>query len=103
MSRNIEKFVVFNLRQTYHELGEYEFKVVLSPKFFKNSHSSEFSLVDSDGRKVPHIIKKWGRKVNCSFVIDEGVADGVAVVRLVCKDEKDQVDLCTFSFWIVKP
>lgn len=101
MSNFVDKFVVYNLRATYHETGEYDFKVVLNPDTFKNSHTSELSLVDSDGRPIDFVVKKWGRKINCAFKIDETVADGVAVVSMVLRQDERE-ERCSFSFWIVK-
>lgn len=103
MARPVEKFVAYNLRETYHELGEYEFKVVLHPKVFKNSHNSELSIVDSDGKPMKFTVKKWGRKINCTFLVDEAVADGVSVARLMMKDEKGETHQGRLSFWVIKP
>lgn len=102
MARSAEKFVVYNLRETYHELGKYEFKVVLNPRFFKNSHESNLELVDSDGRLMRYELNRWGRKLNCSFVIDETVADGVSRAKLSLKDDNDNVHGGTISFWVIK-
>lgn len=98
-----DKFVVYNLRETYHELGEYEFKVVLSPKYFKNSHISEMQLVDSDGKTMRFELKKWGRKMNCIFIVDETSADGVASARLQLKDDRGNIVPGHLTFWIIKP
>lgn len=103
MARAPEKFVVYNLRETYHELGSYEFKVVLNPKFFKNSHRSELTLVDSDGRPMRYEVKKWGRKINCAFTIDPSVADGVSQAYLKLLTEKDDEVAGRLIFWVIKP
>jgi hypothetical protein len=103
MPRNPEKFVVYNLRETYHELGQYEFKVVLNPKFFKNSHRSELILVDSDGKPMRFDVKKWGRKINCSFTIDPTVADGVSQAHLKLLTEKEELVAGRLTFWVIKP
>lgn len=103
MSRPAEKFVVRELRETYHELGEYEFKVVLNPRFFENGHGSELKVVDSDGRPLEHSSEVWGRKVSCRFKIDESVADGVSAVDLSLRSngtgEPHRVRL---FFWVIK-
>jgi hypothetical protein len=97
------KFVVYNLRETYHELGEYEFKIVLSPKFFKNGHLSGLSFVDSDGKKVEHTLQCWGRKMNCKFVICDKVSDGVASVKLALTAENGKEFNELLTMWIIKP
>jgi hypothetical protein len=98
-----DRFVVYNLRETYAELGEYEFKVVLSPRYFKNGHSSEMQLVDSDGKPMRFELKKWGRKMNCVFFIDENTADGVAAARLQLQDDKGHAVPGHLTFWVIKP
>lgn len=102
MPRQIDKYVVYNLRETYHEVGEYEFKVVLNPKYFKNSHMSEVTIIDSDRKPIKFILKKWGRKINCTFTIDQNVPDGVSHVELIMKDDHDNVTNEYFRFWVIK-
>jgi hypothetical protein len=102
MAKTVDKFVVYNLRETYHELGEYEFKVVLNPRYFKNSHLSELVVFDSDRRVIQQEVNKWGRKMNCKFRIDKDVSDGVAVVELILKTERDSIP-ARLSFWVIKP
>jgi hypothetical protein len=97
-----DRFVVYNLRETYAELGEFEFKVVLSPRHFKNSHPSEMTLVDSDGKPMRFELKKWGRKMNCVFYVDEETADGVAAARLQLRDDRGNQHLGHLTFWVIK-
>jgi hypothetical protein len=103
MPKPADKYVVYNLRETYHELGEYEFKVVLSPRTFKNSHPSEMVLVDSDGKPIRFELKKWGRKMNCKFFIDQNVADGISVATLNLKDDRGTSLTVRLTFWVIKP
>lgn len=97
------KFITYNLRETYHELGNYDFKIVLDPRFFKNGHLSELACIDSDGRPMRFDVQKWGRKINCSFVIDQTVADGVSVVKMYLKDDDGHEHADRLSFWVIKP
>jgi hypothetical protein len=101
--RSPDKFVVFNLRETYHELGEFEFKIVLNPRNFKNSHLSDLVVTDSSGQSMKYSIKKWGRKINCSFVIDQNSAEGRSHVKLSLRDSKEQLVEGHLMFWVIKP
>lgn len=103
MKKSPDKFVTYNLQETYYEFGTYLFKIVLHPKIFKSSHDSEVTLVDSDGRPMKLVVNKWGRKLNCSFVVDGTVSDGVSVAKISAKDDKGNVHSHRVSFWIVKP
>lgn len=102
MFSSADKFVVYNLRETYHEVGDFEFKIVLNPKNFKSSHLSDVSMFNPDGKEMKATIKKWGRKIMCSFTIDQTVPDGVAVVKMNLKDEKDQSFPGRLTFWVIK-
>lgn len=95
-------FVAYNIRETYHELGTYEVKIVLNPRHFKNSHLSEVVILDSDGKPVKQDIKKWGRKINCVFTIDKDVSDGVAVVKIQLLTTKETKLNKQLTFWVIK-
>ena len=96
------RFVIYNLRETYHELGTFEFKIVLDPRYFKNGHLSEVFLHDSDGKPMEVDVKKWGRKINCTFCIGPNVPDGVSVIRMNLKDDAGSEHSARASFWVVK-
>lgn len=98
-----QKFVLYNLRETYHEFGIYEFKVVLDPRSFRNGHFSEVTCVDSDGKPMKLDVQKWGRKINCKFVVDRDVSDGVSTVKMDLKDDEGHSCQGRTSFWIIKP
>lgn len=90
---------VVNMRDTYHELGRHEFKIVLNPKKFKNYEGVTVKIIDSDGKNIPNEIKFWGVKINCVIDLDDNVADGVATVYLEAKDQKIHEML---TFWVIK-
>jgi hypothetical protein len=97
----INKFIVFNLRETYHELGKYDIKIVLNQDFFKSSHLSDISIWDSDRKLMNFDVKRWGRKINCSFVIDENVADGISTISMHLVGESNTFDEL-LQFWVIK-
>lgn len=97
-----KKFIVYNLREIYHELGSYEFKIVLDPRSFKNCHMSDVSCKDSDGKDMKMTHEKWGRKINCFFTIDGNVSDGVAVVDMKLKDDDGHEVSDRLTFWVIK-
>lgn len=96
-------FVVYGLRETYAELGEYEFRVVLDPRTYSDCHESNLSIVDSDGNRMVHTLRRWGRKMNCSFVVDEETADGVSSINLELKSNDGSINKSRLSMWIIKP
>lgn len=98
-----QKYVLYNLRETYHELGRYEFKIVLDPRTFKNAHLSEVAFRDSDGKTMKFDVQKWGRKINCTFIIDNSVPDGVSVVDMLLKDDDGHEHEGRTTFWVIKP
>lgn len=103
MKKITQDFVVIGKRETYHELGEYSFKIVLSPDVYKSSHESSFDVRDSANKQMSFDIKKWGRKMICSFVIDGNTSDGVSVVMFTLVDKFGKRRDATLPMWIVKP
>lgn len=102
MNATRKPFVVYNLRETYAELGNFEFKVVMDQKFAKDGHLEELQLVDSDMKPIRHEARRWGRKVNLSFTIDETVADGVASCHMKFVSGNGVTIPGKITFWIIK-
>jgi hypothetical protein len=100
---NSSKYVIYNLRETYHELGDYEFKIVLDPRGFENSHTSDISIFDPDGKEISCSIERWGRKMRCNFKIDESIPDGVSVVKIILRDSRKKEQQHFVKFWVIKP
>lgn len=98
-----KKLIFHNLRETYHELGRYEFKIVLNPAFFKTAEDVSLKIVDSDGKTMKHEFNVWGRKVFCEFDIDMSVSDGVSFIQLDGSDSKGKKFSERNSFWVIKP
>lgn len=103
MSQDSSKdYVVYDLKEMYTEKGEFSFKIVLNPNVYKNSHSCEFRMKDSDGNEMKFDLKKWGRKIMCSFVIDDGVPDGVSVVQGSVQRDDGSLGGFFLRFWVIK-
>lgn len=96
--------LVTGLRETYHELGEYEFKVVLDPERFDNSHHCGVEMLDSDGKPMRCSVRHWGRKMICSFAIDRDVTDGVSTILVRLRDDEASSSITVrYSMWVIKP
>ena len=95
-------FVVHNLRETYHELGQFEFKVIVNPRIAKTAQALDISVCDSDGRPIAFEARRWGTKLRCKITIDETVSDGVAQAIVSIKRENGSVTREMFQFWVVK-
>ena len=96
-----QPYIVYNARETYHEAGEYDLKIVLNPSYFDNCHQATFEVMGPDRRPLESSVKRWGRKMICSFVIRPESAEGVAVARFSLIDRKGHVREGVISFWIV--
>lgn len=95
-------FVIYNLRQTYHEQGEYNVKVVLNPKRFKNCHGSSIRLVDASNQPMKFELNPWGRKLNVNFTIDHSTAEGISGAYLNLIDSRGRTVTGSFMFWVVQ-
>ena len=93
------KFQVYGLEETYPELGDFDFKIVLSPKFYKAETEFDVNVLDSDRKKIPFSLNKWGRKLNVKFTISPSVSDGVSIVIL----SKGNQEVGRLNFWVIKP
>lgn len=93
------KYQVYNLLETYHELGEYQFKIVLNPRFYKTGHEFKVELFDSSRKPMKGSFEIWGRKINVKFVIDPDVSDGIAFADIIVGNNQ----LGRVNWWIVKP
>jgi len=93
------KFQVYGLDETYPELGEFHFKIVLSPRTCKSGQDFDVKLIDSDRLPMRFSLEKWGRKLNVSFVIDRSVADGVATAIIT----RNANEVGRLTFWVIKP
>jgi hypothetical protein len=94
-----QKFQAYNLRETYHELGDYRFKIVLHPRYYKSGHDFRVELFDSSNKLMKYVVEIWGRKLNVLFRIDEAVSDGVSYVNIIRGDNQ----IGRLTFWIIKP
>jgi hypothetical protein len=95
----VSKFQVYNIRETYHELGKYWVKVVLNPRYYRAAHEFRVDVVDSDGRQMSNEVSIWGRKINVGFDITPDTADGVSIIKII--RGKDQI--ARLPFWVIKP
>jgi hypothetical protein len=99
---NKKLYVVYNLRETYHEQGDFQFKIVLSPKHFRNGHDSSVVVTNADGTPLNVVVEKWGRKINCSFSINDNVPDGVSTIKMSLRDSRGKLHEERERFWVIK-
>lgn len=98
MARSPAKYQVYGLERNYIDLGEYQFKIVISPKF-KSALDFSIQMLDSDRNLMTFSVERWGRKLNIKFVVSEFTPDGLAAAGIYRGDEL----IGNFSFWIIKP
>lgn len=87
-----------NLREVYHELGEFEVRIVMSDELFSSYRDHQFLAIDSSGRRMQTRTRVWGNKIKCFFVIDGDVPDGVTTGQLIVNGHVTK----TFYWWTVK-
>lgn len=94
-------YVTYGLQDTYCDVGEYKFKVVLNPFFFKNAHECDAKIVGPSGKDIKYTFERWGRKMNFCFEIDNNVSEGLANIELNMRTKKGQEIKENLKFWIV--
>lgn len=96
-----QPFVVIGKRDTYHELGDHEFKLVVDTARFV-PHSSSISVVSHDGKPIDSRVRFWGNKLNCAFNLHDGLADGVARMDVqLCQRSDGRYVTHPVFFWII--
>ena len=90
------KMVVYDLRETYSNVGKFHFKIVLG-KSFKNGHEIDIKMYDSKNEEMELTSETWGRKVNCEFTIPESAQDGVHTVKIKLLDMIE-----VLQYWVIR-
>lgn len=93
------KYQVYNLLETYHELGDYQFKIVLNPRFYRTGHEFRIEMFDSSNRPMNYKFEVWGRKINVAFSVNDNVSDGVAYANIM----RGEKYVGRLTFWVIKP
>lgn len=89
--------VVYDLCETYHRVGTFQFKIVLD-KTFKNGHDITIEMFDPENNQIPVLIETWGRKINCTFSISNTIQDGVCLLKINIPGKLEE----TLQYWIIK-
>ncbi|HEU5118690.1 MAG TPA: hypothetical protein VFT74_19000 [Isosphaeraceae bacterium] len=90
-----------NLREVYQLPGEFTVKMMIDPALSQVIEGVEVDVRNSDGRKMQHSAKRWGTKLNVTFVIDDSTPDGVSVIDVTMR-RRGQLSRERFGFWVVK-
>lgn len=90
---------ILNVRELYHELGTYEFKVVLVRGTAQDPVIVR--VVDSDGRQIAVVQRRWGRKVLCTMALDDTMPDGIGLI-LVEAVVSGELERASQKFWVCK-
>lgn len=93
--------VAVNLADVYASQGTHDAKLMIDPRVSQEIESVDVTVRNSDGTPLEYTYKRWGTKLNISFVIDERTPDGVATIQVSLKGRRRE-GTERFCFWIVK-
>lgn len=102
MKKSDSNILVRDLLDTYHELGECSFKIILNPKLFKNAHDIKVEMTDAENNKMPVEIRYWGRKINCTFHLTTSTPNGVNVTNISAVTDKGKTVKKKLHYWVIK-
>ena len=91
-----------NLNEVYSAKGEYTAKLMIDPQVSQELESVDVTIRNADGSPLGYSFKRWGTKLNLSFVIDDLTPDGVAVIDINLMGKRQKALHRRFCFWIVK-
>lgn len=96
-----EYLMITDKQDTYCELGEHTFKVVLNQHYFKNSNKVKIKLYDPSGKEMQARVDNWGRKMFVTFNITNDLSNGVAIISIDAeKDNKEKFNHKSY-FWLI--
>ena len=97
MAKLPAKYQVYGLHENYIDLGKYQFKVVISPRF-KTGQDFSVKLVDADRKPMIFTVGYWGRKLNVDFTVTKDTPDGLSTGFI----ERSGETIGQFNFWVIK-
>ena len=102
MKKLRNQITILDFKRTYHEKGACDFRIVLNKEYFNNGHDISVDMIDPEGQHVAVDVKCWGRKINCSFTIDDDMPDGVCVLNIDLHNKKGKIMRETLHCWVIK-
>lgn len=91
-----------NLQEVYAYPGEQAAKFIIDPSESSRIERVDVRMTNSDGKPMAFSFKRWGTKVNLSFMIDETTPDGVSIIDITLSGKSIGEIRERFDCWIVK-
>lgn len=82
--------------------GEYSAKMLLDPTLSPQIDQVQVEIRNSDGVSMDYTARRWGTKLNVSFVIDENTPDGVSIIDARMTKKDGTVLRERLDFWVIK-
>lgn len=99
--RKEQLLIPVSLKELYVQPGEHHVKFIIDPEMSRSVSTVEVSMWNADGTPVWHTMKRWGTKLNLSFVIDETTPDGVVTISFRLGGKGLNINK-RFCFWVIK-
>lgn len=90
------------LREVYAQTGSYSAKFILDPARSNQIDDIKVRMTNSDGLPMDFEFKRWGTKINLSFIIDERTPDGVSIIDITMSGKNVTEVRERFSCWVIK-
>lgn len=90
-----------SLQDVYVQPGRYSAKLMIDPELSPEINDVDVSIRNADGSPFDFTYRRWGTKLNVTFLIDDGTPDGVATVDVSMTGRSRNIQK-RFCFWIVK-
>jgi len=91
-----------NLLEVYAYPGEHAVKFIIDPAESPDVESVNVMMTNADGKPMRFSFKRWGTKVNLSFLIDEATPDGVSIIDISLSRPQVGETRERFDFWTIK-
>ena len=91
-----------NLLEVYAHPGPQNVKFIIDPGDSSSVERVEVRMTNSDGLPMDLQVKRWGTKLNVSFLVDAETPDGVAVIDVFLRGRSIGEVRERFDCWIIK-
>jgi len=76
--------------------------MLIDPELSTQVEKVTVSVRNSDGRDMSFSARRWGTKINISFMIDDTTPDGVSIIDIDMSGRSIANVKERFDFWVIK-
>jgi len=100
MKKLAPKISTVGLDNTYYMPGTYDFRFIMGG-LGSIVKSLDVEMLDPDRAPLSSSFRLWGKKVMCSFLIENTTPSGVCIFKIRASDNTGKSIEAIFSPWVI--